>query len=156
MYREPEVVWSDVEYLRARHLSLFSTALANQMGMELTPAYRVVSSDRCAGHADLVSKIGPKGDSFKLAGWAVDRLTRKPVKRIVLVAGDRIVGFAVSGFARSDVATALHSNRAFHSGWVGYAKVPDETGTIDVYGILKSGEANGSCPLATVGAGGPP
>jgi hypothetical protein len=153
MFRIPEMVWGDAGYLRAQHLSLFSTPISGQMGMNLTPAYRLVSPDKCAGYADVVSIVGPKGEGLKLEGWAVERLNNYPVKRMLFVAGARIVGFAVFGVVRPDVATALHSNHALRSGWVGYAKVPDGTKTLDVFGVLGSSGEKDICPVATVQIG---
>ena len=155
MFRIPEMVWGDADYLRARHLSLFSTPISGQIGMNLTPTYSLVSADKCGGYVGKVSSVGTRAEGLKLEGWTVDRLGNYPVKRMLFAAGERIVGFGVLGVARPDVATALHSNHAFRSGWVGYAKVPEGTKTLDVYGILDSSGEKDICPVATVQIGFP-
>jgi hypothetical protein len=150
LFRLPEVVWSDAEYLRARHLSLFSTAISQQLGTDLTSAYTLVSSSNCTGYVDKVSRVGTNGEGLRLDGWAVNRPSDDPVRQLLLVAGTRIVGLGVSGVVRPDVSTALQSRRAERSGWVGYAKAPDDANTLNVYGILDGSRGTDTCLLATV------
>ncbi len=105
VFRIPEMVWSDVAYLRGRHLSLFSTAISGQIGANLTPTYDIVPADKCEGSVDKVSRVGAKGEGIKVDGWTVDRSDRRPTERVLFAAGTRIIGFGVSGAPRPDVAT---------------------------------------------------
>jgi hypothetical protein len=150
MFRQPELVWSDAEYLRARRLSVFSTAMSRQMGTDLTPTYTVVPSSNCIGYVDKITKVGVNGEGLKLDGWAVNRPSNNPVRKLLLVAGTRIVGFGVSGVVRSDVAAALHSKRAWRSGWVGYARAPDGATALEVYGVPAGSPGNAACLVETV------
>jgi hypothetical protein len=143
------IKWPEVEELRARNLSVFSTPRAEQFGRDFQQFYRTVGPDRCEGKVDDASYVGEHPEDFAVVGWVIERQTGGPVKEVVMVAEGKIVGFGVPGPPRPDVANALHSDRALHSGWVGYAKLA-KIGAVDLYGILQSLGHKDSCQFASV------
>jgi len=140
--------WSEVEELRTRQLSLFSMPRATQFGQDFAHVYPAGSSDACQGEVNVASYVGGNAEGVGVFGWAVERNTRNPVHDIVFVAEGKIVGFGVLGPKRPDVANALHSEHALHSGWVGYAKL-NGSRTLDVYAVLPSGHKD-SCHFAGI------
>ncbi len=147
VYPRPELIWPRVEYLKQRHLFLFSTRTAREIGRNLSPDYRIFPAGACIGYVDLITKIDAQSNGSRLEGWAVDQRTKRPLRTLLFVAGDTVVGYAVSGKGRIDVVNAIGSRRAFRSGWIGYAANAMSNGQLDVYGVLDS--SGGVCHLGT-------
>ena len=142
----------EIEELRARRLSLFSTPRAAQFGQAFDQFYRTVSPDKCEGSVEVASFVDANLEGVGIRGWVIDRQTSGPLEQVVFVAEGKIVGFGVLGPGRVDVAKALHSERAIDSGWIGYAKLT-ESRTLDFYGILNSPGHRDGCHFATVPIG---
>ena len=150
IYPDPEGVWAVVDYLRPRRLSLFSTGLAAELGENVAQTYKVGSQDACTGRVDAISYVDTDPTAVRLQGWMVDVHTKRPPTNLLLVADGKIIGFGVSGSLRIDVKNALHSKRALHSGWTGYAKLQSANQTLDVYGLLDPPRNKDICHLGTV------
>lgn len=144
------VNWTHLGYLQAHHLSLFSTSMAEQLGQAFDQSYAVMPPDTCTGYVDVVSKPDASQQDVKLQGWIVDRRTRRPVRTLLLVAEGKIVGLGISGEQRPDVVNAIRSNRALRSGWIAYAKLPDTSGRLDVYGVINVSKGREVCRLQTI------
>ena len=143
------ISWPAMEELRAHRMSLFSTSRAEEFGQDFSAIYPDLLPDACQGGVDVVSEVGTDRAGVGLRGWAVERKTGRPVKEVVLVTGGKIAGFGLVGDARPDVAAALHSDNALHSGWVGYAKVAGGE-RLDLYATLSSSDRNASCSLGAI------
>ncbi len=139
-----------LDYLQAHHLSLFSTSTAEQLGQAFGQKYTIMPSNTCAGYVDVVSNPDPSPQDVKLQGWIIDRRTRWPVSTLLLVAEDKIVGLGISGEQRPDVVNAIRSKRALRSGWIAYAKLPDATRQLDVYGVMNISKGTELCHLQTI------
>ena len=150
IYSEIGEVWSVVEYLRTRRLSLFSTGLAAELGENVAQTYKVGSPDACRGYVDVISYVDTDPTAVRLQGWILDARTGRPPKHLLFVADGKIVGFGVSGYLRIDVGKQLRLRRAFHSGWMGYAKLQGANQTLSVYGLLDSSRNKDICQVGTV------
>lgn len=131
----PAVTWTAVEYLKEHGLSLFSEKMAEQLGQDFSRSYTVTTASPCRGSVDSVRQADGSSNHLRLEGWIVDH-RNKPVPRLLFVDGGKIVGFGVPGYQRIDVVNAIQSNKAFRSGWAGYANIPETDRMIDVYGVL--------------------
>jgi hypothetical protein len=147
-YPRPEVPWQVSLYLRDLDLSIFFTNLYRQLDEPLASAYQISPQTLCQGHVDSVKVVpGERTDpvGLKIIGWTVEAKSRSPVRQIIVTVDGKIVGFGGLGFERSDVVAALHSHRALHSGWIGYAQVPISARVLEVYG-----QVNGSGGIGEV------
>ena len=142
----------EIEELRARRLSLFSTPRAVQFGQNFAQFYRAVSPSECEGNVEATSYVNANPEDVGIRGWVIDRRTGGPVEEVVFVAEGKIAGFGVLGPGRVDVANALHSKRAIDSGWIGYAKLT-ESRTLDFYGILNSSGRKYGCHFGAIPIG---
>jgi hypothetical protein len=148
--------WVDSLYFRSQHLSIFSTDLYPQLNEPFASVYPVAQDGICQGRVDetkivpdnLVSREDKDSVGLKISGWTVDARWRWPVRRVILTAGGKIVGFGAIGSGRRDVALAFHTRRAFFSGWVGYARVPMNTSFLDVYGQVYG--TGGICKVTSI------
>jgi hypothetical protein len=154
LFNDLPLVWRDADYFRQQHLFMFSDA-NGQMGQLLASTYRVDPSQQCQGRAIIAERIpleevladGNTG-ALRLSGWAVNAPSNAPSQRLVITAGDRIVGF---GASMAGPFAAKHSEiiRKSQPGqWVGFASPPREAAIIDVFAV--NGSAGTACRLAMV------
>ena len=147
---EPAVPERLAPFLDQRHLSIFSWPEAQWRGQPLREVFARIDDQACAGHFDDLS-TPPESIGAAAAGWAWDRLRRRPVDRVVLVdSRDRIVGFASGGWDRGDVRKAVSEVRRKAVGWQGFVKLRDG-GPVRAYAVLDRGRV--ACEL---GAHAPP
>jgi hypothetical protein len=156
LYIDPFLVWRDGEYFRQQHLFMFSDSKNPQMGQLLSSVYRMQSSQQCHGQVSVVEPVRPEdllvdkeAGALRISGWAVDGGANSPVRRLVIAADGKIVGFAAS---IAGPFTAKHSElvrKSDSSEWLGYARPPREAALIDVYAVNKT--ADTICRLATAG-----
>ena len=74
-------------------------------------------------------------------GWAYDLAERRPVRHIVVVAGDVVVATVASSHLRPDVAEALKVRGASESGFYG-AMDTQQGGELSVYAVYSDGVAH--------------
>ena len=144
--------WPEVEELRTRQLSLFSTPRAKQFGQDFSHFYRVASRDTCEGRVDAASYVSTNPEGIVIRGWLVQGLTGDPMEEVLFVAEGRIVGFGVVEPERFDLRNAFHSARARRRAWIGYAQLT-ESKTLELYGVRNSFGHNDSCHIDTVSVG---
>jgi hypothetical protein len=155
LFEDPSLVWRDADYFRQQHLFMFSDLKNDQMGQLLSSSYRVGSSRLCQGQATRVERVAPEEllfdndtSALRISGRAFARSSPAPVRRFIIGADGRVIGFGASMVGSF---TAKHSElvRKPESGeWLGFARRPHDATVIDVYGVDDS--ANTLCPLATV------
>jgi hypothetical protein len=131
-------VTTAIKLLEAKHLSAFRSDIYN-IGIHISARYRVVRSSRCVGHIDSVDQLPDELGAQRIVGWAWLKDSQRRADRIALAdANGRIIGWASSGWTRTDVPEIITPNR--RSGWLGYARgnlpasvlafaVNDNTGT---------------------------
>lgn len=144
--------WPEVEELRTRQLSLFSTPRAKQFGQDFARYYRVASPDTCEGKVDDAAYVSTNPEGVVIRGWLVQGLTGDPLDEVLFVAEGKIVGFGVVEPERFDVLNALRPRQASRRAWIGYAQLT-EGKTLELYGIGSGFGHNDSCHIDTVSVG---
>jgi hypothetical protein len=144
--------WPEVEELRTRQLSLFSSPRAKQFGQDFVRYYRVASPDTCEGRVDDASYVSTNPEGIVIRGWLAQGLTGNPLEEVLFVAEGKIVGFGVVEPEPIDFGNAFHSSRARRRAWIGYAQLT-ESKTLELYGIRSSISHNDSCLIDTVSVG---
>ncbi|QXP85929.1 hypothetical protein [Methylococcus sp. Mc7] len=127
-----------IKLLEARRLSVFHDNTYD-IGIRISARYRVVRSSRCVGRVDSVDQLPDERGAQRIKGWAWLKDSQRRADRIALAdANGRIIGWASSGWTRTDVPEIIMPDR--RSGWLGYARgnlpasvlafaVNDNTGT---------------------------
>ncbi len=146
------IAWPEVEELRSRQLSLFSTPTAKQFGQEFARYYRPASPDTCQGRVDAASYVSTNPEGVVIRGWVVQGLTGDPLEEVLFVAEGRIVGFGVLEPERFDVLSALQPRHVSRRAWIGYAQLTGSK-TLELYGVRRSFGHNDSCRIDTVNVG---
>jgi hypothetical protein len=170
LYDEPIVVWRDTDYFRQQHLFMFSDVRNDQLGQLLSSTYQSSPPLRCEGRVTTVQQLPPAellgggGDAgaFGISGLATDRFSQAPVRRLVFVSDNKIVGYGASigGFsaAKENILFVLSGSSGVQQSeivpkkdsekWLGFSRLPRNATSIDVY-AFDSG-ADTACHLATV------
>lgn len=146
------IAWPEVEELRTRQLSLFSSPRAKQFGQDFAHFYRVASPDTCEGKVDDASYVSTNPEGMVIHGWLVQGLKGDPMEEVLFVAEGRIVGFGVVEPERFDVLNALRPRHASRRAWIGYAQLT-EGKTLELYGIGSSFGHNDGCHIDTIRVG---
>jgi hypothetical protein len=169
LYDRPAVVWRDADYFRQQQLFMFSDPKNDQLGRLLSSAYQISPSLRCEGRVTAAQQLPPGellgGDSgaFGISGIARDRGSQAPVRRLVFVSDNTIVGYGASiggfsaasenilfvesgssGVQRSEIVPEKDSDK-----WLGFARPPLDATSIVAYALDK--DADTACPLAKIG-----
>jgi hypothetical protein len=169
LYDQPIVVWRDADYFREQHLFMFSDVRNDQLGQSLSSTYQSSPSLRCEGQVTTVQRLPPgellgggDADAFGISGLAKDRFSQAPVRRLVFVSDNRIVGYGASigGFsaAKKNILFVLSGSSGVQQSeivakkdsykWLGFSRLPRNAASIDVYALDSS--ADRACRLATV------
>jgi hypothetical protein len=146
------IAWPEVEELRPRQLSLFSTRRAKQFGQDFARYYRVASPDTCKGKVEDASYVSTNPEGIVIRGSLVQRQAGEPVENVLFVAEGKIVGFGVVEPEPFDVLNALQPRHASRRPWIGYAQLT-ESKTLEVYGTGSSFGHNDSCHIDTIRVG---
>ncbi len=119
---EIPALFSLVGYLRPRHLSIFNEPGSLWMGELITRHFNVSAAEQCQGSIDRIAAIQGDGRSgYRVEGWAWDKQSQTRPRRLIFAdGGGRVIGSAVSGWDRPDVAAVLHRKGSIESGWIGY------------------------------------
>jgi hypothetical protein len=155
LYDESIVVLRDADYFRQQHLFMFSDVGNDQMGKLFSSTYRTSLSQQCQGQVTSVERIPPEElenrdiGAFRISGSTTDGSSRTPVRKLLIVADDRIVGY---GASVAGPFAAKHSDivrRKAPGEWLGFARLSRDASLIDVYAVDRS--LGTACQLATVG-----
>lgn len=138
----PDVV-ERTPILRRYGKSLYAWPEAYWIGRRLGEV-TTLRPKRCMGFFDAVARPRASGvDTVLVRGWAIDRKTDTPAKRILLTNKQgHIVGFASPGMPRPDVVSALNEQGAAQSGWEGVARASG--GELHAFALLPGAVA---CPV---------
>jgi hypothetical protein len=169
LYDEPIVVWRDADYFRQQHLFMFSDVKNDQLGQLLSSTYQSSPPLRCEGRVTTVQQLPPEellggsaAGAFGISGFATDRFSQAPVRRLVFVSDNKIVGYGASiggfsaekknilfvlsgssGVQQSEIVPKKDSDK-----WLGFSRQPRNAASIDVYALDSSVDT--ACRLATV------
>ncbi len=169
LYDEPIVVWRDADYFRQQHLFMFSDVKNDQLGQLLSSTYQSSPPLRCEGQVTTLQRLPPGellggGDAgaFGISGLAKDRFSQAPVRRLVFVSDNRIVGYGalIGGFsaAKKNILFVLSGSSGIQQSeivpkkdsykWLGFSRPPPNAASIGVYAPDSS--ADTAWRLATV------
>ncbi len=132
VYHTPRAAFASVDYLRDRHLSVFSEEWTHWPGLQLASRFSIDPrpEESCQGRiesaAPVQSELKP---GWHLSGWAWDLKARRPAEFVIL--GDdtgKVAGVALGGFSK---LSAGPSSPYSGAGWHGYVK--GEPGTVTAY-----------------------
>jgi hypothetical protein len=132
-YHDPELLWKLLPALQNNGLSVFATQMAHDLNRPLDAAYRL-RPQRCFGSVERVLPVQTQAPGSRVSGWAWDARSRKVPSQIILVSGERIVGYAQPGYWRPELAKHVHDKRARRAGWIGYAEPLDANSSLRAYG----------------------
>jgi hypothetical protein len=173
LYDEPMVVWRDANYFRQQHLFMFSDVKNDQLGQLLSSPYQSSPPLGCEGQVTTVQRLPPgellggaDAGAFGISGFAKDRFSQAPVRRLVFVSDNKIVGYGalIGGFsaAKKNILFVLSGSSGIQQSeivpkkdsykWLGFGRLPRNAAPIDVYALDSS--ADTVCRLATVEAPG--
>jgi len=99
-------------------------------------SYNPESLGDCVGYVDFVESIENERNYMRVAGWIFDQSRNKSPRFIWLInQKGKVVGFALAGEARTDVAEAI-SKHASLSGFRGYFLQEEQGGAVTVFDPL--------------------
>ncbi len=93
-----------VPYLKANHLSVFSSGDLSELGKPLESVFSTAVSGDCTGAAESIAIIDdPAGHGLRVLGWAWDLKHGQPPAGIVVTTDGVITGFGAVGEERRDL-----------------------------------------------------
>jgi hypothetical protein len=130
-----------IKFLRERRLSLFSETGREQLGSRLSTYYVTSSRNECVGAvqgSQVISDLSQSG--LRMSGWAWDRLTNRPVQRIIITDdANKIIGFGVDHFASITAERLLGMSAGLAAGWFGYGGIHQGMNSYRTYGVVGDG-----------------
>jgi len=136
-FRDPAFLWKLLPALQNKGVSVFATRMAHDLNRPLDAAYRL-RPQRCFGSVERVLPVQTQAPGLRVLGWAWDARTRRVPSQIVLVSGERIVGYGQPGYWRPELAKHVHDKNARRAGWIGYAEPLDPNSPLRAYGQIGS------------------
>jgi hypothetical protein len=130
--------WRDVDWLRERRAAFFSEGWLRSVGLSPAERYRLAAPGRCDGRTlGAPARIDDdQHGGWRMSGWAIDSLRRRPVTRVILANHSRsVVGLGWGGMWPAQPTAIPKRWRDQPAAWVAYA-ARSATGTISVYGEL--------------------
>ncbi|HEX6896309.1 MAG TPA: hypothetical protein VF146_13615 [Bryobacteraceae bacterium] len=136
---------ASVDFLRQRHLALFSDGRAAWAGRKVGEIFRGPAAPACLGGIEQVQLVA--NGSWRLQGWALDERGQTPRDLIFADRDGQIVGIARGGFRHNyfpgliveplSPPASLQHQSARHSEWLGYVRQPGRAGPdVTLYGVL--------------------
>lgn len=132
-------------FLRAQRLSFYGGPEAGWIGRRVDRVFASAPPQACLGAFDELNPApGGPAAGWRAKGWAWDRRSHLPARRIVLASGEGdIVGLGARGAPRPDVRRAVPEVWLMKSGWTGVARAAPP-GPVRAYAVLWDGRA---CPI---------
>lgn len=94
--------------------------------------------DEVAAHEGQANRTRRSGD-IVVSGWAMDPFSRSPAASVLVVVGGRVMGRAMTGQQRADVAKVLGQSGLLHSGWAlrfGLSRLAPGPHLVEAYALL--------------------
>jgi hypothetical protein len=150
LYPNPAIPRAYLPFLREHRLSLFADPMFEMQGHPVPHGLNPTTSDHCLGSFDSATAIaGSPNRSFKVAGWAWQMQPPRGVEKVLLVDDyGGVVGFALGGGARGDVAKFFRAHKMAETGWDGYANLARDSRALTAYGFLDSDR--GLCQIGQI------
>jgi hypothetical protein len=138
LYYDEEDLLRRREALKKAHTSVFADEWGHWLGTRIEDHLALVDADDCEGRFDSAEAMGVGTDQrgWRAYGDALNLSLRRPVEKIILVAGDgKIVGFGVND--KDPYAVGRNA-------WIG-SFVGDNPALVRAYAVVDDG--NSACPL---------
>jgi hypothetical protein len=120
IYYDVDSMLKLADYLRANKLAMFHEPGFEWEGDEIAKHYRITDR-RCRGAIDIVTPVISSRPGYRLEGWASSAVSEPTSMVIILTdSNGKIIGSALGGVSRPDVALALKEPSATNLGWIGY------------------------------------
>ncbi|KVW47641.1 hypothetical protein [Burkholderia ubonensis] len=133
LYPDSSVLRSTAQAAERSGLSIFA---ADNTDYPPLPE-RVQSDTACEGQIDIVKATETPG-VLAAQGWAFDSGLRRYASSVLLTdATSRVLGQALTGERRDDVAAAMHTQDPY-GGWLGFFKMPPDR-RVRAFGVLAPG-----------------
>lgn len=131
IYPSPEVLINITNVLRSRKLSVFGYQPWIGLRERISEFHDIPRAlPTCLGHLDTINQIEPEIEQLRVQGWLMNSETTQPATLITILDSSNIViGFALGGQIRNDVANA-HGHTALNSGFGGYIEAPERDRSI--------------------------
>ena len=135
------LLYPDTAILRDRVRRVEALAIgpfAPAAGEPAFASYSIASASETAGSIDF---IGTDYDDteFVVVGWGLDPVTRGSARGVLVVVDGQVMGRAVTGVERPDVATTLRAGSRVNAGWVfrfGAFRLGPGSHAIDAYVVM--------------------
>ena len=138
VYPEADYVLHLAPYMRQHRLSVFSTALASQLGKSLDSIFPTSEND-CTGVLESAVPVEGTGPgAVRISGWAYDRKHRREPLEVVATRDGVITGLAAVGERRPAIRTANPWLESSYVGFAGYAINANSQVPLRFYAILDS------------------
>ncbi len=140
IFPDPGFLRAYLPFLKEHRLSLFADSMVEMQGHLISYGLNPAATDQCLGAFDSATAIaGSRNRSFKVAGWAWQKQPPRSVEKVLLVDDyGVVVGLALGGGARGDVAKFFRAHRMAETGWDGYANLRRDSRALTAYGFLDS------------------
>jgi hypothetical protein len=135
LHWKPDTVRDVVAFLEQQNLSIFQDEVRQYLGQTLASTGRPIEQGRCTGGLELLEPVpdGPPGD-VRVGGWVWDEVDGAAPALVLVVDDAGVVrGGGRVTRDRRDVAKALGRRELVHSGWYGFAKLPQNTARLTAY-----------------------
>ncbi|WP_263147482.1 hypothetical protein [Pseudomonas sp. RIT-PI-AD] len=126
VYFDNRKIFAMAEQAKREHLSIFHQPAfrmtAEQLGKPIA-----FPPPTCQGYLDGIQPIPGQAGAYRVNGWLLDQASRKvPDFLLIADASGRVVGSALTGVRRLDVAAAIGAE-AGNSGFLGYLRIDRPT-----------------------------
>ncbi len=118
VYFDMDRLFRIIEPARDQRISFFNTKYIREM-YYFGDDFDLKSNSKCDIYIDRFEDVLDSANHSRVLGWAFDKGTRQIPDYVVFVNNRKVVGFALTGSSRADVAEAIDP-LALNSGFLGY------------------------------------
>ncbi len=138
-YPDLHLVATTVPYMKANHLSIFSTRLSSELGQPLSSVFPLAATGECVGHLKGGMPAGPPGvPGLVLAGWAWDVKRREAPSSILVTTDGVISGLGAIGDWQAEPPAAYSKVWSESIGFFALVPGPKPGAVVNLYAILRS------------------
>jgi hypothetical protein len=156
LHPNPAISWRAAQYFRQEKLFMFSDPLMAGLNQPLSSTYQVESRDHCQGEVVMIQEVPPEElledaplGAYRISGWAVDRPSDEPVRKLVISANGSIAGLAIGGLQGRTAGDKSFLMKKKFVEWSGLVRPAHGDRSLDVYTLDKD-HPEKVCLLATL------
>jgi len=146
-YGQMDMLLKAAAYMKANRLSIFSGAVASELGKPLASVFPLATTGECVGFLKGGMPIGgPSGPGsfFVLGGWTWDAKHHRPPSAIVVTTNGTITGLGAVGDWLPEGRTMYPGISSSYIGFFAFVPEPPPGAVVDLYAIL-SGNPSSAC-----------